>query len=71
MEYEASLKLDELLEVRKSCNLLAHKVDNFAQHIAHIVHKIVVGQHTIVCLYGDFGTGKSECACMVMGWGHK
>ena len=71
LEYEASFKLDERLEVEKLCKLLVHKVDNLVQLIAHMVQTIVVGQHTIVRVYDDLGTCKSECACMVMGRGHK
>ena len=38
VEYEASLKLDDRLEV---CKTLVHKVDGLVQHITHMVQNVV------------------------------
>ena len=39
VEYEASFKFYERLEVKKLSKLLVHKVDGVVQYFAHMVHK--------------------------------
>ena len=41
MEYEASFKLHERLEVKKSSNLLVYEVDGLVQYITHMMHNVV------------------------------
>ena len=46
MECEASFKLDERSEVKKSCKLLVHKNDSLVQHVAQMVQ---IGVRHYVC----------------------
>ena len=41
MEYEASFRFDERLEVKKLCKVFMYKVDCLLQHIAHMAQNVV------------------------------
>ena len=60
MECEASCKLDERSEVKKSCKLLVHKNDSFVQRIVQMVQNAV--RHyvceTVITTSSELYTGR-------------